>query len=74
MSNLIFFIWIYCPKHKNKTKLVFDFAMAQAVINCNVGFVGGDLSRLNGDSILKIIFKKHLENIDAEIYISMLEK
>lgn len=36
-------IWRYCPKHKNATKEMLDFATAQAVSNFNGGYLSSDL-------------------------------
>lgn len=36
-------IWRYCPKHKNATKKMVDFATAQAVSNFNPGYLSSDL-------------------------------
>ena len=51
-------IWQVCPKAKHLSKTILDFAVAQASINYNTGYVSGYL----GDS-LGVGLPKHMYNL-----------
>lgn len=55
-------IWNICPKVKSFGKQSLEFAVAQAVINYNIGYVEGYLGKELGIENYKI--KKHLAELD----------
>ncbi|XP_037799808.1 uncharacterized protein LOC119594791 [Penaeus monodon] len=56
-------IWRICPKHRNASKMLVDFATATAVCNYNVGYSESNLVGLLGiESTLSM--EKYLQNMD----------
>lgn len=56
-------IWRICPKHRNASKMLVDFAAANAVCNNNVGYSESNLAGLQGiESTLSM--EKYLQNKD----------
>ncbi|XP_076045369.1 uncharacterized protein LOC143027746 [Oratosquilla oratoria] len=56
-------VWRICPKHRNASKMLVDFATATAVCNYNVGYSESNLAGLLGiESTLSM--EKYLQNLD----------
>lgn len=66
-------IWRYCPKHKNATANMLQFATCQAVANYNVGYVESNLHQLLGIPYTKANHK-YLKAQDAAMNIPIKRK
>lgn len=64
-EHLHFRVWRYCSKYKNASRIILEFAVAQAVCDYNVGYAKSHLDPLRGFPVSKIT-QKHLEVRDRK--------
>ena len=62
-----------CPKKKNLSKLILDFAVAHACINYNVGYMSGYLGGYLGVELSKYMYTVYVYrwlNVSSSVFFS----